>query len=104
MGEEVVDKQGTAIGTFACYWQSVSRLLEVAEDPCGGTPVELFELVAEMGGTGEFQPGKQRSWFENLWQRSLFASKNRYLRIHSHGGETELFSKKALHLAKQNAT
>ena len=27
MGEEVVDKQGTAIGTLACYWQSASGLL-----------------------------------------------------------------------------
>src|SRR6266496_1884556 len=27
MDEEVVDKQGTAIGTLACYWQSVSGLL-----------------------------------------------------------------------------
>jgi hypothetical protein len=27
MGEEVVDKQGTAIGTLACYWQSASGVL-----------------------------------------------------------------------------
>lgn len=27
MGEEVVDKQGTALATLACYWQSVSGLL-----------------------------------------------------------------------------
>ncbi len=27
MDEEVVDKQGAAIGTLACYWQSVSGLL-----------------------------------------------------------------------------
>jgi hypothetical protein len=27
MGEEVVDKKGTAIGTLACYWQSASGLL-----------------------------------------------------------------------------
>jgi hypothetical protein len=27
MDEEVVDKQGTAIGTLACYWQSLNGLL-----------------------------------------------------------------------------
>ncbi len=27
MDEEVVDKEGTAIGTLACYWQSASGLL-----------------------------------------------------------------------------
>jgi len=27
MDEEVVDKEGTTIGTLACYWQSVSGLL-----------------------------------------------------------------------------